>query len=89
MVIIPFTRKRNIRQVKDPTLVNKTIQQTCEVMYLGLALDKRMIWKKQLDKAINWAYRTTRTCRSMCWRTWGLKQRVIYRIYTAVVTHHL
>jgi hypothetical protein len=63
MVIIPFTRKRDIRGLMKPTLFNNTIQLPNEVKYLGLTLDKRLTWKKQLAKVTNKAYRAFWTCR--------------------------
>jgi hypothetical protein len=39
-VIIPFTRKREIKGLKEPILFNKTIQLSSEVTYLGVTLDK-------------------------------------------------
>jgi hypothetical protein len=33
------------------------IQLSGEVKYLGITLDKGLTWKKQLDKAINNAYK--------------------------------
>jgi hypothetical protein len=50
-VIIPFTRKRTIKGLKEPILFNKMIQLSSEVKYLGITLDKVLTWKKQLDKA--------------------------------------
>jgi hypothetical protein len=61
-VIIPFTRKRDIRGLKEPILFNNTIQLSSEVKYLGLILDKGLTWKKQLDSVINKAYRSFWTC---------------------------
>jgi hypothetical protein len=60
MVIIPFTRKRNI---KRPTLFNKTIQLISQVKYCGLTSDKKLTWKKQLDNIINKVYMAFWTCR--------------------------
>jgi hypothetical protein len=37
-VIIPFTRKRNIKGLKEPILFSKTIQLSDEVKYLGITL---------------------------------------------------
>jgi hypothetical protein len=39
-VVIPFTKKRALKGLKDPTLFGKTIQLFTEVKYLGLTLDK-------------------------------------------------
>jgi hypothetical protein len=44
-VIITFTRKRELR-LKKPSLVNKRIQLSSEVKYLGITLDKGLTWKK-------------------------------------------
>jgi hypothetical protein len=85
MVIISFTRKRDMKGFKEPVLFNKTIQASSEVKYLGVTLDKGLTWKKQLDKAINKAYRAFWTCRGTFGKTWGLKPKVVYWIYTGVV----
>jgi hypothetical protein len=52
----------------------------------GLTLDKGLTWKKQLGKAINEAYKAFWTCRGTFGKTWGLTPRVVYWIYTAVVS---
>jgi hypothetical protein len=85
MVVIPFTRKRVIRGLKEPTLFNKTIQLSSEVKYLGLMLDKWLTWKKQLDRVTNKAYRAFWTCRGMFGRTWGLRPKVVCWIYAVIV----
>jgi hypothetical protein len=77
MVIIPFTRKRNIKRLMEPILFSKTIQLSSEVTYLGLTLYKELTWKKQLDKVINKAYKAFWTCRGTFGKTWGLKPKVI------------
>jgi hypothetical protein len=40
MVVIPFTRKRNIKGPKEPILFNKRIQLPSEVRYLGITIYK-------------------------------------------------
>jgi hypothetical protein len=40
---------------------------------------------EQLDKDINKVYKALRICRGTSGKTWGLKPKVIYWIYTAVV----
>jgi hypothetical protein len=85
MVVIPFTRKRILSRLREETLSNKMIQLTSEVKYLGLKSDKGLIWKKRLDNVINKAYGAFWTCRRKFGKTWGLKPRVAYWIYTAAV----
>jgi hypothetical protein len=46
-VVIPFTRKRNIKGLKS-----KRIQVFSDVKYLGITIDKGLTWKMQLDKVI-------------------------------------
>jgi hypothetical protein len=52
MVIAPFTRKRDLRSLKESTLSGHTLQLTTEVKYLGLILDKGLTWKAQLKNVI-------------------------------------
>jgi hypothetical protein len=52
MVIIPVTRKRNIKGLKEPILFSKTIQLSSEVKYLGLTLEKGLRWSKQDRKSV-------------------------------------
>jgi hypothetical protein len=62
MVILPFTRKRNIKGLKEQILFSKTIQLSSEVNYLGLKIDTGLTCKKQLDMVINKAYKAFLTC---------------------------
>jgi hypothetical protein len=56
IVIIPFTKRRDISGLKEPTHFSKTIQPSSEVTYLGLTLDNRLTWKKQMAKVTNKSY---------------------------------
>jgi hypothetical protein len=85
MVVIPFTRRRNIKGLREPILFGEKTQLSSEVKYLGITLEKGLTWKKQLDKVINKAYKAFWTCRDTFRKTWGLKPKVIYWIYIAVV----
>jgi hypothetical protein len=57
VVITPFTRKRHLRCLKEPSLFEHTLQLTTEVQYLGLILDKGLMRKVQLKNVMNKAYR--------------------------------
>lgn len=57
MIILPFTQKKNLRGLKEPTLSGHTWQLTNEVKQLGLILDKGLTWKAQLKNVVNKAYR--------------------------------
>jgi hypothetical protein len=84
-VIVTFTRKRSIENLREPTVFNKTIQFSHDVKYLGLVLGKGLTLKGQLAKVINKAYKAFWTCRGMFGKTWGLWPHVVYWIYTAVI----
>jgi hypothetical protein len=84
-VIIPFSRRREMKGFKEPIRFNETIQLSSEVKNLGIILDKGLTWKKQLDKAINKAYKAFWTCRGTFGKTWRLRPKVVHWIYTAVV----
>jgi hypothetical protein len=57
MVIVPFTRKRDLRGLNEPTFYGHTLQLTTWVKYLGLILDRGLILKQQLKNVMNKAYR--------------------------------
>jgi hypothetical protein len=46
-VFIPFSRKRNIKGLRESILFSKIIQQSRDVKYLVLSLDKGLTWKKR------------------------------------------
>jgi hypothetical protein len=52
MLIVPFTRKRDLRGLKEPTLSGHTLQLTTEVKYLTLIQDMGLTWKEQLKNVI-------------------------------------
>jgi hypothetical protein len=57
-VIIPFTGKRDLRGLEEPSIFSRTIQLSSKVKYLGLTLNKALTRKKQLNKIMNKALET-------------------------------
>jgi hypothetical protein len=84
-IAIPFTSRRNLKGLKEPVLFVEKIQLSNEVKYLGITLDKGLTWKKQLDKVIDKANKAFWTCRCTFGKACGLKPKVLYWIFTAVV----
>jgi hypothetical protein len=72
MVVISFTRKRNLKGLKGTVLLNRTIQLTSEVEHLGLKLCKGLAWKIQLVKVIKKAYKSFRRWTSRLDKAWGM-----------------
>jgi hypothetical protein len=52
MMVVPFTMKRDLRGLKEPTLSGHKLQLATKVKYLGLTLDKGLTWKtaRKCDK---------------------------------------
>jgi hypothetical protein len=53
--------------------------------YLGVILDAKLTWKKQVDARVRKARHTMWACRRVCGRRWGLRLRVVSWLYTSVV----
>jgi hypothetical protein len=68
-VTVPFTRRRNLRGLKELTLFGHTLWLTTEVIYLELILDKGLTWKAQLKNVMNKAYRAFWTCKGTFGKT--------------------
>jgi hypothetical protein len=83
-VVIPFTRKRNIKRLKEITLFSKTIQLSSEVKYVGITLDKGLTCQKQLDM-VSTKPISLLNMQGHIWVNLGTETKVIYWIYTAVV----
>jgi hypothetical protein len=86
MVILPFTRKRDLRCLKEPTVSEHKLHLTTEVRYLGLTLDKGLARKTQMENAINTPYRAFWTCKGTLGKTWGLKSKVLHWSYIIIIT---
>ncbi|KAI5735212.1 hypothetical protein M8J77_015582 [Diaphorina citri] len=82
--VVPFTRKilRNNKKLK---LFGKEIEMSEEVKYLGVTLDRKLTWNRHLEKTINKATICMNTCRRAVGKTWGLKPKMVYWLYTMVV----
>jgi hypothetical protein len=85
MVTVPFTRKRDLRGLNEPTVSGHPLQLTTKVKYPGLILDKGLTWWAQLKNVMNKAYRACGTCKGTLGKTWSLKPRSGYWIHTTVI----
>jgi hypothetical protein len=76
MVVVPFTRQRDLKDLKKSTLCGHKLQLTTDVKYLGPILDKGLTWKAQPENVINKAYRAFWTCKGIFGKTLDLKFRL-------------
>ncbi|GJQ68063.1 hypothetical protein Trydic_g16769 [Trypoxylus dichotomus] len=64
-MIIPFTRKRNISNMKAIRLDGTLIECKSEVKYLGITLDKKLLWNRHSAVTTNKAARALMICRNV------------------------
>ncbi|XP_039762519.1 uncharacterized protein LOC120635572 [Pararge aegeria] len=76
-VIIPFTRKRKIDNLKPPKLKN--------IRYLGVTLDKKMTWNSHINGVLKKAKSALGICGRLAGNRWGMKPKITFWLYTAIV----
>ncbi|XP_050547350.1 uncharacterized protein LOC126909036 [Daktulosphaira vitifoliae] len=81
-----FTRRRvGLDSLDTLTLNGQEISLKSEVKYLGIILDSKLKWKSHVESRIKKAMTTLWTCSRALGKTWGLKPRVMYWLYTSVI----
>jgi ribonuclease HI len=83
--VITFTKKRQLRGLKELTLFGAQLEWTGQVKYLGIILDKELTWKAHLESKVGKAYKIFNVCRRTYGKTWGLQPRILYWIYSMMV----
>ncbi|XP_050522055.1 uncharacterized protein LOC126894808 [Daktulosphaira vitifoliae] len=84
--VVMFTRKRiGLDSLDTLTLNGQEISLKSEVKYLGIILDSKLKWKSHVESRIKKAMTPLWTCSRALGKTWGLKPRVMYWLYTSVI----
>jgi len=83
--IVPFTNKRKLDNLIEPTLFGEQIEFSNQVKYLGIILDSKLTWNAHIDYITNKGRNIFWACRRAYGQTWGLKPHVVKWLYTAVV----
>lgn len=83
--MILFTHKRKYELSKDVILYNEALQLVSEVKYLGVTLDRKLLFNKHLEYKANKSIKAFWQCRRAFGKTWGLSPKVIYWIYTVMI----
>jgi hypothetical protein len=86
IALIPFTNKKNLQHLRLHTFFNECLKLAGEVKYLGLTLDRRLIWNQHLQNVTNKCKMALMVGQITFGKTWGLKLRMVQWLYTAVVT---
>jgi ribonuclease HI len=82
---ILFTNKRNLNGYKTPIIFGKELELQNQVKYLGVILDSKLNWNCHIDHRLRKATIALWQCRRAIGKTWGLKPKVVYWIYTSIV----
>jgi hypothetical protein len=82
---ILFTKNRNLNGFIKPTLFGCELELQNQVKYLGVILDSKLNWNFHIDHRLRKATIALWQCRLAIGKTWGLRPKVVYWIYTSVV----
>lgn len=83
--LVLFTNKRRITGVRPLCFFGSEVCVTDQVKYLGVILDSKLNWSAHIDFRIKKACMAFGQCRRTIGKSWGLKPKYIYWIYTAIV----
>ncbi|XP_067204590.1 uncharacterized protein [Linepithema humile] len=84
-----FTRKYKVDTIVGPTLGEVRLVPTESVKYLGVILDRKLLWEEHLRNRCKSLYQYFWMCRRTFGQTWGLKPSMIHWIYTAILCPRL
>jgi ribonuclease HI len=84
--LILFTKKQiNIEDLPKITFFNTELNYSNSVKYLGLTIDRKLLWNEHLDNVVKRAKSSLWICRKLVGKLWGLKPKLAYWIYTAMI----
>jgi hypothetical protein len=83
--LVAFTRRRKLPGFFEPRLYGTTLRLSVSAKYLGVILEARLAWKKQVEARVRKARHMMGACRRVCGRRWGLRPRVVSWLFTSVV----
>nr|XP_012218828.1 PREDICTED: RNA-directed DNA polymerase from mobile element jockey-like [Linepithema humile] len=84
-----LTRKYKVGTIVGPTLGGVRLVPNESVKYLGVILDKKLLWEKHLCNRCKGLCQYFWMCRRTFGQTWGLKPSMIHWIYTAILRPRL
>ncbi|GBP11128.1 Retrovirus-related Pol polyprotein from type-1 retrotransposable element R1 4 [Eumeta japonica] len=82
--LVPFTRRRNVH-IGELKLGTVGIEQSEEMKYLGVILDRTLTWNKHLSYVTNKALRMAYACQRLYGKTWGLRPKMMAWSYRTII----
>jgi ribonuclease HI len=83
-VVVPFTR-RHKHSLRRPVVDGVAIEFSAETKYLGVILDRKLLWNSQIVRIKERATNALMACKGMIGQRWGLKPSMMQWLYTVVV----
>lgn len=83
--LILFTRKSSVKPKQLPVLYGQPVELTNQVKYLGVILDKKLLWNIHLEDKIGKTLRSFWQCRNIIGKSWGLSPKMTRFVYTQMV----
>ncbi|XP_036334756.1 uncharacterized protein LOC118745412 [Rhagoletis pomonella] len=84
-VTVLFTRKTKIPPFQLPTLNGVELLLSDEVKYLGVILDRKLTWQRNVEERAKKAITALYSCKTAIGKKLGLKPHIVHWIYTVVV----
>ncbi|KMQ87436.1 reverse transcriptase [Lasius niger] len=83
--LVLFTRKKKIQSFTTPKLDGKLLSLSSEAKYLGVVLDSKLNWKRNVEERVRKAQAAFYLCRGAIGKRWGLSPKLTHWILTVVV----
>ncbi|GJQ71563.1 putative unfolded protein binding protein [Trypoxylus dichotomus] len=80
--IVPVTKKRKISNMKDIRLDGTLIECKSEVKCLGITLDKKLLWSRNIALTTN---KATMICRNLAGKRWGCNPNILRWLCISIV----
>lgn len=71
--------------MRCPTIYNSPVLLADSAKYLGVTLDRKLLWSEHLQTISDKAIKALWVCRQFAGKTWGTSPRIILWIYKAIV----
>ncbi|WP_333765256.1 hypothetical protein, partial [Streptomyces sp. IBSBF 2390] len=83
--LVLFTKKTNIPAFNTPKLEGKRLKLSKEAKYLGVFLDSKLNWNRNVEERVKKAQAAFYLCRGALGKSWGLSPKLTCWILVAVV----
>lgn len=83
--LVLFTRNTKVVPIRPISLNGTVIPFSDEAKYLGVLLDRKLNYKRNIEERVKKATVALYSCRGAIGKRWGFNPKIVHWIYTAVV----